>query len=481
MEKDFKNLNDEEIKSLILESHERQLELFFKMAQTQIIMLYEEIKEMAEEKNIYDFIEDPKEKEILLNSYNNLIKLFNRINLDMNKEEIEEEIKNLLNIRKGLENLFAVINAYNVEMTYVSELTNYYMMRFAANKNYKNGKVDNEEIKNIVDLISAKLAERKSNYTDFSLLVSQVLGILPFRMTKTKFYNVLEATLKRNLNNHSISYVENAIIDYKLTFDSSYMGDYGILFDHYFMEIQYYKNINFKNKSYEELENIMPKSTHLWETINNINDLIGVLGIFTNKLIAIYLIKNRIQVDLSNNDIFNIWIEYIENPKEKSLEELIARCNLELKDIEASFHEEEALMVQAEQEIGVLYEELDNMLREKIMKDMDIVKYIGDNNFNKYEVLFPKNEEIITEDYLNQLIDSLIRYINRSISNMGSMERKIRMRRLLTHIAFPFEGFEEFVEYIYYSLDERVVSKEEILFTIDAIYFMLKDEPSEEE
>ena len=55
---------------------------------------------------------------------------------------------------------------------------------------------------------------------------------------------------------------------------------------------------------------------------------------------------------------------------------------------------------------------------------MKIFKYISDDDFNKYEVLFPENNKIITKDYLEQLIDSLIRYINRSISGMGNIERK---------------------------------------------------------
>ncbi len=46
------------------------------------------------------------------------------------------------------------------------------------------------------------------------------------------------------------------------------------------------------------------------------------------------------------------------------------------------------------------------------------------------------------------------------------------MRRLLAYIDLPFMDFEEFIEYIYYALDERVVSKEEIFFTLDALYFI---------
>ena len=63
---------------------------------------------------------------------------------------------------------------------------------------------------------------------------------------------------------------------------------------------------------------------------------------------------------------------------------------------------------------------------------------------------------------------------------MGNIERKIRMRRLLAYMDLPFEDFEDFIEYIYYALDERVVNKGEILFTLDSLYFILDDELQEE-
>ena len=56
---------------------------------------------------------------------------------------------------------------------------------------------------------------------------------------------------------------------------------------------------------------------------------------------------------------------------------------------------------------------------------------------------------------------------------MDNMERKFRMRRLLSALELPFQDIMEFISYIEYSLDERVVSKEEILFTIDGLNYWL--------
>ncbi len=58
---------------------------------------------------------------------------------------------------------------------------------------------------------------------------------------------------------------------------------------------------------------------------------------------------------------------------------------------------------------------------------------------------------------------------------MDNMERKIRMRRLLSSLELPFVNIEEFLSYVEYTLDERMVSKEEILFTIDALNYLLDE------
>ncbi len=65
------------------------------MSQAEIIMLHQEIENMIGEDKIYSFMKTPKERDIILNAYNNLIKSFNKVNQDMDNEEIEEEIKKI--------------------------------------------------------------------------------------------------------------------------------------------------------------------------------------------------------------------------------------------------------------------------------------------------------------------------------------------------------------------------------------------------
>src|SRR5690606_28845858 len=112
---------------------------------------------------------------------------------------------------------------------------------------------------------------------------------------------------------------------------------------------------------------------------------------------------------------------------------------------------------------------LDEELNKKILFTNKVLTFYNDTSLVEYEKLFPEDVEIIKEYYLKQLIDSLIQYINRSISTMDNIERKLRMRRLLSAMELPFKDIDEFISYIAYSLDERVVSKEEILFTIEIL------------
>ena len=257
------------------------------------------------------------------------------------------------------------------------------------------------------------------------------------------------------------------------------MGDYGVLFDYCFAEIQKFKNINFKTKSSEELEKILDEMDILWTKILKIKTFIYVQGILSNKLIGMYLIKKKLNESLLNYSIFEEWLKYLEEPSEQLLEELLLKSKEELENIGSKFLEESAYLDKLSEKIDGRDEKIYEEIEDEMLSNLDIIKCIGDEDFVKYEVLFNKDSEIITEDYLEQIIDSLIRYINRSIVSMGNLERKIRMRRLLSYIDLPFESSEEFIEYVEYSLDERVVSREEILFTIDALNYIFSQTDEE--
>ena len=87
-------LSDGEIKEIILKSNDRQLSFFHTIAQCDVIMAYSQLENLIQKENIYEYIKNQDEKEILSNLYNRLINSFNKNNLDMTEKEIDEKIKN---------------------------------------------------------------------------------------------------------------------------------------------------------------------------------------------------------------------------------------------------------------------------------------------------------------------------------------------------------------------------------------------------
>src|SRR5699024_411299 len=104
-----------------------------------------------------------------------------------------------------------------------------------------------------------------------------------------------------------------------------------------------------------------------------------------------------------------------------------------------------------------------------------VLTYYNDIEFTRLDLLFSDKYEIVDKNYLVQLVDNLIQYMNRSISSMNNVERKVRMRRFLSLLQLPFEDMEEFFTYVEYSFDETAIGIEEILFTIDAINYLLDE------
>lgn len=81
--------------------------------------------------------------------------------------------------------------------------------------------------------------------------------------------------------------------------------------------------------------------------------------------------------------------------------------------------------------------------------------------------------EIVEKNYLDELLNNFTQYLNRNISTMTNLERKIRMRRLLSSMEFPFEKPEDFMDYIQVSLNPRITSKEEILVSMKSLYYLI--------
>mgnify|MGYP001308171144 CR=1 FL=1 len=466
-------LTNDELRDKILDINKEQLSKVGKMSYYYCISESGKLIQLVKKDSFLQKINSTEEKELLTKDFDYIIKSFKRFNVDMTNDEIGEEIQKLLDVRRELYNLSNAIEGYEIELSYIKELLDYNIMKKVGKDKYRDYELNSKEITILINKIGQILAQSTKDHYAFVNIVSNILSIMPFRMSKSKYFDVVKTTLIRNLKYYPKSIVESQIEDYKMFFDSSLNGNYGITFDIYFTKIQRFKNILVKNKSIDELEDINKDIMELKLSISKIGIFINSLGLLVNRLIVIYMTKDRFVLNSNMKEAFLLWKKYKEEVDKNLLESLIELSNEGLSKVEKQLLNDIKSFEDFNEEGLKRTGFFDDKLNQEMISTRKVLTYYNDIKFVKEQLLFPQNSEIIAHDYLEQLVDSLIQYINRSISQMDNLERKIRMKRLLSILELPFINIEEFLSYIKYSLDERIVSKEEVLFTIDSVNYWL--------
>jgi len=471
---DLLNMTNKDLERELIKMNKEQLSIIRDMSYYYLFSNTLEILNLlSNEKLLVEFIINNKEKEKLVNRCKMIIELFKKYHSNISEEERKERVNTLVTQRKELYNMYITLYGYEIEMSYIKEIFEYEILKRTWNKQYENFAVDEKDIDYTINRISHILNYNKLNHYSFIELVSNILSVIPFRMSKHKYFDVVKSTLMRNLNSYPVNIAEDQMERYKMLFNSRLTGDFGILFDSYFTSVQKYNNIDLKVKSSEELEDAYKEITKLYFEISKLRTFIQNLGITTNRLIALYLSLKEVPITLEFQNYFNKWKQFEENNDEKWLKTILKNSDNELMDKEKQLLDkvqsfERILQESAKREI---------LLNENINQDVKYIRelliYYNDVNFNKHEVLFPNNYEIIEGNYLDQLADNLIKYIDRSMQNMSNLERKIRMRRLLALIELPFNDIGEFLSFIEYSLDNNMVANWELAFSLEGINQLL--------
>lgn len=471
---DLLNMTNKDLERELIKMNKEQLSIIRDMSYYYLFSNTLEILNLLSNENLLvEFIISNKEKEKLVNRCKMIIELFKNYHSNISEEERKERVNTLVTQRKELYNMYITLYGYEIEMSYIKEIFEYEILKRTWNKQYENFAVDEKDIDYTINRISHILNYNKLNHYSFIELVSNILSVIPFRMSKHKYFDVVKSTLMRNLNSYPVNIAEDQMERYKMLFNSRLTGDFGILFDSYFTSVQKYNNIDLKVKSSEELEDAYKEITKLYFEISKLRTFIQNLGITTNRLIALYLSLKEVPITLEFQNYFNKWKQFEENNDEKWLKTILKNSDNELMDKEKQLLDkvqsfERILQESAKREI---------LLNENINQDVKYIRelliYYNDVNFNKHEVLFPNNYEIIEGNYLDQLADNLIKYIDRSMQNMSNLERKIRMRRLLALIELPFNDIGEFLSFIEYSLDNNMVANWELAFSLEGINQLL--------
>lgn len=462
-------LTNEELKNNILETNKNQLSKVTNMSYHFFIKNSILINKKVKDENFLYGIDKTKEKSVIYENWNYIMELFKTLNDRESKIDVGYEMNKLLETRKTYQDLLDVVYGYEIELSYIKELFNHYIIKIGKKKEYNH--INSREVHILQDKIKKNLLDKEKDYLGYVDIVSNVLELLPFRISKSKYFDILYKAMIRNLKQYPQAVVENQIEEYKKLFNSPLHDNYGIIFDSYFTDIQRFKNMPIEKLRLEELENSSKDMMDLSMEIENTRKFITDIGILINRLIVILLNKDKLfsVYEDESVSIFKVW----EDQQEESLNPLMKRSKKTFIQIEKELLKDIDNLKILNDESLKRKDFIDDDLNQERLFTSQVLTYYNDMEFIKHKILFPDMEKQITGDYLEQLTENLIYYIERNIIKMTSIERKIRMRRLLSVLELPFTSIEQFSSYIEYALDYRIVSSGELLFSIDRLNHFL--------
>lgn len=465
-------MNNLEIKENILLINKRQLENIKKASYFNVFHSILGVQQLLEGKV------EAKDSSLIKETdlFNNYLKeSINSVILSMNRIDREnQELENLKGRREELYEIYSILEGYLISISHIGEFIDEYGIKLLAKRDYSNKHYDDIKIEELIVKINKILNENKDNYKVYIYIISEIIAMLPMRLTKENYYSIVRNTLIRNLSTHTKSEVEIQIDNYKKQFESSSRDGYGTKFDYYFTEIQKLKNIDLKDQDLQGLSNLVNKNTKLTKGINELINCNIILGLITNMNIIITLTDN-IPVDSKVEKAYKEWKELLKNKDENKLEKFKSTIQDELVNIEKDIFRDLENFQNLNME-GINREDFNyDELNEELFYTTKILTYYDDSQFTNPNLMFSGDEESPSPEYIQQAVDSLVQYINRSINNMDNFQRRIRMRKILSIIELPFVNINDFTNYIKYSLDSRIIEKEEISFKIDHINYFLNE------
>ncbi|MFS8541949.1 MAG: hypothetical protein LOD89_07655, partial [Tissierellales bacterium] len=285
----FKDMADDKLQKILLEMNSEQLNIVRDMAYHYLFSYTLEMLNLLKNGNILEeFNISDEEKEKIINSYTQVIQMFKNYHSHLSEGDRKEGVDFLFNLRKELYDTYITLYGYEVENSYIKEMYEYEIIKESWNKSYEHIRVDYRDIERIINRIHYVLTSNKLDHYSFINLVSSILRIIPFRLSKYRYLDIVKTTLMKNFKGYPVNIVENQMEKYKMIFNSRFAANFGVLFDNYFTEIQKYNDIDLKNKPREELEIDLGEITQVHFEINNLRTFIQNLGIIINRLIVLY-------------------------------------------------------------------------------------------------------------------------------------------------------------------------------------------------
>lgn len=470
---DYDNLSNIEIKNKIIDLNRSQLKLIRDSSYLIALGSNIKVREKIEILKTTDLNSSLVELDELY-KYSDWI--MNKLNesIEYDKDDIDTILTELTEVREKVYKLLQIVSGYQIELSYIGQIVDEHGIKIMSKKDYANMFYSSNDIEDLTKHIILSLEKVKGDFNKYTSIISEVVLSLPLRVVKENYFSILKSSIKRNLVKLNKFDIEKIIDDYKKQFDSSIRDGYGTKLDYYFIEIQKLRKIDLSKKSLEELDAIVADIIKLTMETNELFEIVFSIGLNLNKLI-VGLLLTHIPVSPGVKDIIKDYLTtFVINKDSNATGKISNKIEKEINKIEKEINNSLDIFNKLNFEALNRKDFEDEELNEELLLTKQVLTIYNDVQLIDYNKILEVNEEVITDEILDQILDSLIQYINRSIINMSNIERKIRMRKLLSLIQLPFNNSDAFLDYIRYSLDEKILSTEEIGFRIDYINYFLE-------
>lgn len=371
------------------------------------------------------------------------------INITKFLREFErEKIESLISGRDKLHSYYRSLLAYETEMqylnSYIEELVFFQKSKnLALEISYDSLDFEKDKFLNRLD---NKLINYSKESQEYDYISKKLVKALPFRLSKYKYYDNIKASLIDELNSKRREYAIERINNYKYSAIGIFEKNYSILFDYYFRQVEKVRK-DLKSKK-ADIDELSRELSNLLKAINMDLSYIFYLGRYLNNAILYRQLEELLKTDRTIRE-------------KENLEDLFSISQDRLLDSQKAiinFFNLEKL-----DENKVL--ELDRVFSQSTY----FMELYNRDEFLKFPIYSKVDLTLIDENLLNIEIDNFISYLDRNFKNLNRYEARIRMKMLLLKLNKVFLSKNEILDYVSYSLDGRLVDKNELYMTFEIL------------
>lgn len=387
--------------------------------------------------------------------------------LDLEKIDETLDLEDLKGLRSDIVKLLRALTAYSTEISYTHDIAKDILYKQFIKEN--EGEIDKTvDQQKFFDATSKFVMEDPNTSTN---RIMDITNVLPMRITKAKYYDIISDAFKRNLNYSSKRQADVVLDRYKTLLNGSLEPEYGLYFNRYFMKSQEARQADFKKLSDEEINDIYEGSYKTIMEIGEISNIIREFGVILNRLIAISILQGEILEDVGDYNMKSLtkaWEAFVADENRETQTEVIKLYKNLFEKLDLAFKNTNSELQLLTRENLNRKNKVDDELKAKLSKTQYILEYINDYSVDQEEILESDYQTIVEKDYLDEAVDNLVKFIERNITDMEINQRRMRMKRLLTLTENAFKDPNKFFEYMANSI-ERISSKAELIATVNGV------------